>query len=136
MGWKRLRGINVEWWQRAGCAGRDPSWWTERGEHHVEAVRECLSCPVRDECLAEAVAADDVGVIRAGFLFMEKRNRRRLMSLVCEECGVEPVRAMSGPMSRYCGIDCATRSGPDLGGSADVMVAASGTEAATGCSVA
>ncbi|MEU4645406.1 WhiB family transcriptional regulator [Micromonospora sp. NPDC023814] len=134
MGWKRLGGVDAGWWERAACAGQDPSWWTERGEHRVEAVRACLSCPVRDECLAEAVAADDVGVIRAGYLLMVKRSRRRLVALVCEQCAVEPVRAMFGPMSRFCGTACATRCGVDLGSTAAVL-AVSGAEPMTGRSV-
>jgi hypothetical protein len=120
MGWKRAGGVDAGWWERAGCAGQDPTWWTERGEHRVEAVSACLSCPVRDECFAEAVAAEDVGVIRAGYLFLAKRSRRRLVSLVCEVCGVRPVRAMFGPMSRFC-TACVARSGANLDPPAPVL---------------
>jgi len=60
-----------EWADQAACAGRnDVQWWppeTDRGHNPgtswaVDALRICRTCPVRDECLAHALDADEHGI--------------------------------------------------------------------------
>jgi hypothetical protein len=96
------------WWQRAACAGRDPAWWS--ADNRVmwpTAVRLCLSCPVRDSCLAEAVGQRDNGVIRGGMLLADTSRGYTMVPLICTNCGVRPVRLTgNGGVPRYCGRAC------------------------------
>ena len=105
---KAFSRLDARWWTRAACAGLDPDWWTEQTETQcrVLAVRTCLSCPVRGDCLTEAIVAGDVGVIRAGMLLIQKGNRQRMVSLVCRQCGKLPVCARFGTRAGYCGVRC------------------------------
>lgn len=96
------------WWQRAACAGRDPAWWSaEDRPMWPAAVRLCLSCPVRDSCLAEAVAQRDNGVIRGGMLLVDTPRGHTVVPLICANCGRRPVRHTDrGGVPRYCGRAC------------------------------
>jgi hypothetical protein len=96
------------WWQRAACAGRDPGWWSsEERPMWPAAVRLCLSCPVRDSCLEEAVAQRDNGVIRGGMLLVDTSRGYSAVPLICANCGLRPVRLTeSGGVPRYCGRTC------------------------------
>lgn len=110
------------WWQHAACAGRDPTWWSaEDRPMWPAAVRLCLSCPVRDRCLAEAVQQRDNGVIRGGMLLVDTSRGYAVVPLICANCGRRPVRLSStGGVPRYCGRTCqvARNQGVDHGVSA------------------
>jgi len=99
---------NDRWWHRAACAGRDPAWWSsEDRPMWPAAVRLCLSCPVRESCLAEAVAQRDNGVIRGGMLLVEASRGYSVVPLICANCGLRPVRLTeTGGVPRYCGHTC------------------------------
>lgn len=108
------------WWQRAVCAGREPAWWSsEDRPMWPAAVRLCLSCPVRERCLEEAVAQRDNGVIRGGMLLVDTSRGYAVVPLICANCGRRPVRfTESGGVPRYCGRTCQVTShrraaGPD-----------------------
>lgn len=96
------------WWHRAACAGRDPAWWqAENRAMWPAAVRLCLSCPVRDSCLNEAVRQQDNGVIRGATLLVSTSRGYTRVPLVCANCGRRPVRATTnGGVPRYCGRTC------------------------------
>jgi hypothetical protein len=99
------------WWDSAACAGRDPTWWSEQRPMWPAAVRLCLSCPVRDTCLQEAVDQRDNGVIRAGMLLAETSRGYSVVPLICANCGRRPVRlTLSGGVARYCGRTCQVAS--------------------------
>ena len=45
-----------EWWKSAVCAGVDPDvWFPERGEAGTDAKMICAICPVRRDCLNDAI---------------------------------------------------------------------------------
>lgn len=51
-----------DWLARAACRGKPISWWyPERGDRFEAqvAVMICRGCPVRGECLADAVDLED-----------------------------------------------------------------------------
>jgi hypothetical protein len=71
------------------------------------AVRLCLSCPVRDRCLDEAVRQRDNGVIRGGMLLVDTSRGYSVVPLICANCGLRPVRlSAAGGVPRYCGRTC------------------------------
>lgn len=70
------------WPERAACnqPGVNPDWFfPEKGRHGKRALLVCGGCPVRDECLADALARserDDWG-IRGGLTERERQRLRR-----------------------------------------------------------
>lgn len=100
------------WWQLAACAGTDPAWWSsEARPMWPAAVRLCLSCPVRQACLEEAVRQRDNGVIRGGMLLVDTSRGYTTVPLICANCGRRPVRPTeSGAVPRYCGRTCQVAS--------------------------
>jgi WhiB family redox-sensing transcriptional regulator len=68
----------AEWVNSARCVGMNPVLFeVTAGIATPEAVSACLSCPVRAECLADAVQAADDTMVRAG-LTPDERRRARL----------------------------------------------------------
>lgn len=73
-----------DWRNRAACVGHNPETWT--GEIYSnrdidravieEAKAICATCPVRKECLADALARKEAWTIRGG-LTPEERDRLR-----------------------------------------------------------
>jgi Transcription factor WhiB len=74
------------------------------------AVGICLDCPVRRQCLDEALRVGDSGVVRGAMLLVEVRRKRVALPLVCVGCNTEPVRITATGHSLYCGPDCAGRT--------------------------
>lgn len=63
------------WWERAACKGYDlalffPS--ADKRNRYTQARRICAVCPVRAECLADAVATDDAYGMRGGLTPFER----------------------------------------------------------------
>lgn len=71
------------------------------------AVRLCLSCPVRDRCLDDAVEQRDNGVIRGGMLLVDGGRGHNVVPLICAHCNRRPVRlTLTGGVPRYCSRTC------------------------------
>lgn len=64
------------WTDQALCAQVDPEiFFPPRGDMAFPAKRVCARCPVKAECLAEALATDDRYGVRGG---LSERQRRGL----------------------------------------------------------
>ena len=66
----------TDWLERAVCADGDPDELFVRGPAQNRAKLICRSCPVRDECLAEAL---DNRIERGVWGGMTERERRDLL---------------------------------------------------------
>ena len=62
-----MNADDTSWRDEASCLGYDPLWWfpAEWTRARPEVFAICAGCPVRDECLADALTWP-VGVDRAG----------------------------------------------------------------------
>jgi WhiB family redox-sensing transcriptional regulator len=69
-----------DWTAGAACRGRDPRVWFPRPHDRfaIEVARQvCAGCPVRDACLADAMAAPfEPAGIWAGLTEQERRALR------------------------------------------------------------
>ena len=71
------------WQARAACFGADPTiFFPERGEPTTLAKEMCRSCPVRDECLAHAMAHNEKFGIWGG---TSERERRRMRARAAKQ---------------------------------------------------
>ncbi|WP_442877587.1 WhiB family transcriptional regulator [Dactylosporangium sp. AC04546] len=91
----------TDWWAHAPCAGADPDWWSESRDGWNRAIRHCIVCPVRRQCLEDAIASGDVGVIRGATWFACGRGRE-MTSLICARCEARTVQFSRKTISRYC----------------------------------
>lgn len=69
-----------DWRALASCAGMDPGLFFPRSGSRDDAAQAravCRSCPVRDECLEDALDIGDKFGIRAGTSPGERRALRR-----------------------------------------------------------
>lgn len=68
--------LDLEWMNQASCAsvGGD-SWFPEKGGSTREPKKLCLRCPVREACLAHALAAGLCDGVWGG---LSPRQRRQL----------------------------------------------------------
>ncbi|PSK67675.1 hypothetical protein B0E53_00322 [Micromonospora sp. MH33] len=66
------------------------------------AVHCCMACPVRDQCLEDAIRSGDVGVVRGASWFTDGKRGRQILSLICEACGSRPVAFTQSTVSRHC----------------------------------
>ncbi|MFI6325098.1 WhiB family transcriptional regulator [Nonomuraea sp. NPDC050556] len=92
------------WQDSARCAEVDPElFFPELGDHQdaLDAKRVCASCPVRFECLTQALQRREQYGVWGGMSVVERRAVTRLPHR-CRQC--------SGPVleagHRYCGPDC------------------------------
>ncbi len=70
--------IKRRWSVHALCRATDPEiFFPPNDSPATEARRICASCPVRRQCLAYAVAADEPFGIWGGLTTEERRNLRR-----------------------------------------------------------
>lgn len=101
----------MSWQQDAACLGCDPAlFFPERGNSQgVEAAKAvCAACPVRAECLADALESKETAGIRGGLSSVERRSlvfgaRPSDRTCVCICCGVEFQGAYA---SRICSEVC------------------------------
>lgn len=72
--------VRPAWHAAAACRGQGPEpWFPTRGESTDPAKAVCAGCPVRDDCLAEALAhpyTEDAGVWGGTSLRQRKALRR------------------------------------------------------------
>lgn len=67
---------DTDWREQALCAQADPeAWFVDKGGSTKPAKRVCARCPVRPECLTDALANDERFGVRGG---LSERERRRL----------------------------------------------------------
>jgi len=81
MGYNDERG---EWWDHATCArrGYDATWWdvdkktddTNVSKNQIKAIALCVECPVRGECIADAIKNGGETTIRGGYLPLEQQE--------------------------------------------------------------
>lgn len=67
-----------DWHERAACAGEDTNLWFGQPHQTRAALKACSRCPVRAECLHDALAYETPGAIRYGIrggLNGPERNR-------------------------------------------------------------
>ncbi len=68
----------LPWAERARCRGVDPRlFFPERQELPLLGLAYCRTCPVREQCLAEALAEPELKGIWGG---TTERERRRMRS--------------------------------------------------------
>lgn len=95
--WPRTDTAN--WRDQASCKTRpDLNWYPGQGEQFDEQLAVCAGCPVRDDCIAEALAAteyDDLGIWGG----MSQRQRTLLR------------RGQRNAKTRRPVAECGTRSG-------------------------
>ena len=66
------------WWLSARCAETDPDIWIlDSGDSPTPAKRICAGCPVADQCLTDALIADDNFGVRGGLTAYERRQIKR-----------------------------------------------------------
>jgi WhiB family redox-sensing transcriptional regulator len=66
-----------DWQARALCAQVDPElWFPEAGNTSTYAKRICQRCPVRDQCLAAALAQHEQHGIWGGLNYYERLHHR------------------------------------------------------------
>ena len=104
----------MTWHQDAACRGLDPAlFFPDKGEDTAPAKAVCQGCDVREECLNEALANDELSGIFGG---MSGRQRARLIRskpvvVRCLQCGAEIVHARhtgvrAGVYVRICSDEC------------------------------
>lgn len=73
---KLLADLNAPWRQRAACRGKPTwQWYPSRGEVLTGLARSCCaSCPVREECLSDAISRNELGFWGGE----SERGRRRI----------------------------------------------------------
>lgn len=75
-----MRILDTSWHERAKCKDADPNlFFTKAGQHADEAKALCDGCPVREQCLEEALgmsATCDYG-IRGGLSQKERHAIRK-----------------------------------------------------------
>lgn len=71
------------WANRGLCAqiGNDDIWFPERGATAKPARAICAQCPVRNQCLQDALQNDDSWGIRAGLTPLERRKLRHQLGV-------------------------------------------------------
>lgn len=99
------------WREHALCRGCDPAlFFPERGNSQgvEQAKTVCGECPVKAECLADALESNETTGIRGGLSSVERRqfvhaaqDADRLLVCIC--CGVEFLGAYA---ARVCSEEC------------------------------
>lgn len=72
------------WWDYATCGrrGYDATWWdvdkktddTNVSKKQIKAIALCVKCPVRGECIADAIKNGGETTIRGGYLPLEQQK--------------------------------------------------------------
>jgi len=83
-----------DWESAALCAQTDPEeFYPERGGNAKVPKRICSACPVRDECLAYALATDERFGIWGGLSERERRNLQKQIAADVSGAGAGRRRA-------------------------------------------
>jgi WhiB family redox-sensing transcriptional regulator len=66
------------WLESANCTSTDPEIFFSEESNTVKSARKiCEECPVKTECLNDAIEKDDQFGIRGGLTARERKNLRR-----------------------------------------------------------
>ena len=93
------------WRDEAACVGMGADWHqlVERSPNQAKAV--CAGCPVKTECLGDAIATREVYGIRGGETMGLIHKRGDASRVPCAHCGELFLRTETGPI-KYCSKDC------------------------------
>lgn len=98
-----------DWRDHAACIGAEPDiFFPERGESPARAKAFCARCPVRQECLEQALDDDERHGVFGGTTPQERRSlqTRWQRRCICAQCGVKfPAK----PVRKYCSQECEDR---------------------------
>jgi hypothetical protein len=106
-------GSSVHWTADAACIGVDPELWHDpnpAGPATYDAIRICMTCPVRQRCLQAGIAGRESGVWGGRWMSEGIISRRRPRPIPtpqnerCAACGGD-LPAMHGN-GRYCNEQC------------------------------
>lgn len=108
----------MSWDTKAACRGMDDELFFPEGRGHVaiEAFATCRRCPVRDQCLEEAIArtgADDIGIwggtseidrrdIRRGHITRQQAKARGDRRSTLQHCACGVITRRSGGVCSIC----------------------------------
>lgn len=65
---------SADWWARAACSGKDSNRWFAMGPPPTTVLDTCRGCPVRAECLHEALTNETPNGIWGGLTPMQRRQ--------------------------------------------------------------
>lgn len=103
----------TDYWQgRAACASHRPSRW-DTDEPDPEAINICRGCPVKTQCLQDALDRNETHGVRGGYTPNQRDALKRGRAIpkagprACRSCG----QAFNPPHHRtqYCSADCQTQ---------------------------
>ena len=113
------------WWRHAVCRHAEADlWFPDKGESTVPAKRLCAGCPVRVECLEDALAAGEKFGIRGGKTVRERRMIPSGGSVCREGHDLTPMDAQDA--QGHC-IACTNQRAVDDGRVATMVAADAGT---------
>lgn len=70
--------MTADWRPLAACRSHDPAlWFPERGHDTRQAKAICAGCPVREQCLEQAIADGETVGIWGGLSGREMRQEKR-----------------------------------------------------------
>lgn len=98
----------MSWRDSAACKGHPTDWWYST--HKSEAAKAiCADCPVKAECLADALENREVYGIRAGLTMGHVHRRGDATRVPCGHCGELFLRSNRGARI-YCSRDCSVQA--------------------------
>lgn len=97
----------MTWSEHAACKGRTALFFPvgEDPESYKPALAICAVCPVRDECLADALAKGEMDGVRGEMTPADRRQLHRGATRACVECGDRFL--LAGAPRRVCSDACA-----------------------------
>lgn len=101
---KLLGELDEDWQLQAACRGKNPDLWhPEQGDQATaeQARRVCAGCPVRVECLAHAIVANEPLAIWGGCTERQRRVVRRGLG----KRQTDPIRWLARLVSRLEKLD-------------------------------
>lgn len=85
------------WLDQAACRGADTRvFFPGLGEASEPAIKKCSVCPVRAECLLDAVECDDWSGVRGGWSGRRRRDHRGLLRRLSSASALDETRHLLG----------------------------------------